>query len=110
MLARLYELKEEVKLFLNHQIKKERLEMFEDEKFQLSLAYVAGIFQFLNNLKLKLQARNTTILANYGHTQGFLAKLKLWSSRVSSTNMASFTHLDECFMGATNNVLKEDIL
>nr|CAI5833424.1 unnamed protein product [Callosobruchus analis] len=81
--------------------------MFENEKFQLSLAYLADIFEFLNNLNPELQGRNTTILANYEHIQGFLAKLQLWSSRASSANTASFTLLDECLKGATNNVLKK---
>nr|CAI5821899.1 unnamed protein product [Callosobruchus analis] len=49
--------------------------MFEGEKFQLSLAYLADIFEFLNNLNLKLQGKNTTILASYDNIQGFLAKL-----------------------------------
>nr|CAH7717670.1 unnamed protein product [Callosobruchus chinensis] len=35
---------------------------------------------------------------------------QLWSSRVSSGNLASFTRLDKCLKGATNNVLKEDLL
>nr|CAI5828815.1 unnamed protein product [Callosobruchus analis] len=95
MSARLYEPKQEVKLFLDHQNKQELLQMFEDEKFQLSLGCLADIFEFLNNLILKPQGRNTTILANYDHIQGFLARLKLWPSRVSSANMASFTRLDE---------------
>lgn len=58
MLARLYELKEEVSLFLDHQNKKELLEIFTDKKFQLSLAYLGDIFEFLNNLNLKLQGKN----------------------------------------------------
>nr|CAI5825184.1 unnamed protein product [Callosobruchus analis] len=99
MLVSLYEFKEKVKLF--HQIKKELLEMFEDEKFQLSLVHLADIFEFLNKVKLKLQGRNTTILVIYGHIQGFLAKLQLWPSRGSSTNMTSFKRLDECLKGAT---------
>nr|CAI5853586.1 unnamed protein product [Callosobruchus analis] len=67
----------QVKLFLDDQNKKELLQMFQDEKFQLSLAYLAGIFKFLNNLNLKLQGRNTTVLANFNHIQGLLAKLQL---------------------------------
>nr|CAI5817625.1 unnamed protein product [Callosobruchus analis] len=50
-------LREKVKLFLDHQNKKDLLQMFEDEKFHLSLAYLADIFEFLNNLNLKLKAQ-----------------------------------------------------
>nr|CAI5870453.1 unnamed protein product [Callosobruchus analis] len=64
-----YELKEEVKLFLNHQNKKEPLQMFENEKS-------ADIFEFLDHFNLKFQGRNTTILPNYDNIQGFLAKLQ----------------------------------
>nr|CAI5824793.1 unnamed protein product [Callosobruchus analis] len=86
-------------------IKKELLQMSEDEKLQLSLAYLADIFEILNNLNLKLQGKNTTIVADY--IQGFLAKLHLWSSRVSSPNIASLTRLNEYLTGTTNIVLKE---
>lgn len=110
MLARLYELKEEVSLFQNCQNKNDLLEKFNEEQFQLSLAYLADIFEFLNNLNIKLQGRNTTILANYDHIQGFIAKLQLWTSRVSSGNMASFTRLDEGLKNTRNNTLKDDNL
>nr|CAI5824003.1 unnamed protein product [Callosobruchus analis] len=51
-----------------------------------TLAYLADIFEILNNK----QGRNSTILANYDHIQRLVAKLQLWSSRVSSANMARF--------------------
>ena len=44
MLARLYELREEVKLFLEAQRKEELLLSFGSQEFQLSLAYLVDIF------------------------------------------------------------------
>nr|CAH7768859.1 unnamed protein product [Callosobruchus chinensis] len=92
MLARLYELKEEVKLCQDHQNEKELLQSSTTKNYNL------------------VWLTSTKVLANYDHIQGFLAKLQLWSSRVSSGNLASFTRLDKCLKGATNNVLKEDLL
>ncbi|XP_025198500.1 protein ZBED8-like [Melanaphis sacchari] len=54
MLKRLYELKEEMKIFLNEK-DSELLEKFCDLKFELQFAYLVDIFEHLNNLNLQLQ-------------------------------------------------------
>ncbi|CAH1999019.1 unnamed protein product [Acanthoscelides obtectus] len=42
--------------------------MFRDNRFQWRLAHLTGIFDFLNELNLKLQFRNNTIISNYDGT------------------------------------------
>ncbi|CAH2015407.1 unnamed protein product [Acanthoscelides obtectus] len=61
MLARLYELKEDVILFLEFREKHDFLTMFKDDTFQWRLAYLTDIFDSLNELNLKHQGRNNTI-------------------------------------------------
>ena len=58
MLSRLYELKDEVEIFLQRQKQYKLYEAFREEDFQLSLAYLVDFFEVINNLNLKLQGRN----------------------------------------------------
>ncbi|CAG9790709.1 unnamed protein product [Diatraea saccharalis] len=69
MLARLYELREEVILFLEFKENNNFLQLFKDEQFQWKLAYLADIFGALNQLNLKLQGRNGSLISNYDHIQ-----------------------------------------
>ena len=64
MLSRLYELKDEVEIFLQKQKQDKLYEAFREEDFQLSLAYLVDFFEAINNLNLKLQGRNTNIIAH----------------------------------------------
>ncbi|KAF2349253.1 Tubulin/FtsZ GTPase domain [Trinorchestia longiramus] len=64
MLSRLYKLKDEVKIFLQKQKQDKLYEAFREEDFQLSLAYLVDFFEAINNLNLKLQGRNTNIIAH----------------------------------------------
>ncbi|CAH1968072.1 unnamed protein product [Acanthoscelides obtectus] len=64
MLARFYELKEEVIIFLEFKEKHDFLTMFKDDTLQWRLAYLTAIFDSLNELNLKLQGRNNTIISN----------------------------------------------
>ncbi|XP_042228337.1 protein ZBED8-like, partial [Homarus americanus] len=54
MLGRLYELREEVAIFLDSKQKADIHDKFQPEGFQLSLAYLVDIFEALNALNLKL--------------------------------------------------------
>ncbi|XP_068991500.1 zinc finger BED domain-containing protein 5-like [Neodiprion pinetum] len=106
MLARLYELKEEVILFLEFKEKNIFLQMFKNEQFQCKLAYLADIFDTLNQLNLKLQGQNGTSISNYDHIQGFISKLQLWDQKVSAENLLCFSRLYEAIK---NKKLDEDL-
>jgi hypothetical protein len=110
MLGRIHELKEAVTLFLEHQGKDQLLQTFNNDSFQLSLAYLADIFEALNTFILKLQGTNTIIIAHYDFIQAFTGKLRLWIQRVGVKNVASFSRLDEAVKGKIlENDLKEKI-
>ena len=95
MLERFYELKDEVKLFLEDQKKFDLLAILHSEEFELSLAYLVDIFQALNKLNRQLQGRNINIICHYDAIRSFIAKLHLWKRRISDRNTGPFPHLDE---------------
>jgi hypothetical protein len=76
ILCRVYELKEAVALFFGHQGKDQLLQALKNDSFQLSLAYLAFIFEALNTLNLKLQGTNTTVIAHYDIIQAFTGELQ----------------------------------
>ncbi|CAG4936404.1 unnamed protein product [Parnassius apollo] len=80
--------------------------MFKDDTFQCMLAYLTDIFGALNELNLKLQGRNGTIISNYDYIQGFIAKLQLWNKKLSSENVISFSRL---FEAIKNNKLDANL-
>jgi hypothetical protein len=111
MLGRIYELMKAVALFfLEYQGKGQLLQAFKNDSFQLSLAYLADIFEALNTLNLKLQGTNSTITAHYDIIQAFTGKLQLWIQRVGVKNVASISRLDKILKGKVlENILKEKI-
>ncbi|XP_042204397.1 protein FAM200B-like [Homarus americanus] len=78
VLNRLYELKGEAQIFLQSQKQEKLYDAFTEEKFQLSLTYLVGIFEAFNNLNLKLQERNSNIIAHYDVIKAFMEKIQLW--------------------------------
>ncbi|XP_003367815.1 zinc finger protein [Trichinella spiralis] len=75
MLGRIYELREAVAEFLEQRGRRTMCRAFKSEHFQLSLAYLADIFEALNSLNLKLQGANANVMAHYDIVQGFIAKI-----------------------------------
>uniref|UniRef100_K7FPW1 Uncharacterized protein n=1 Tax=Pelodiscus sinensis TaxID=13735 RepID=K7FPW1_PELSI len=75
MPSRLFELKDEVEVFLKQQKKEQLYHAFTDQTFQLSLAYLVVIFKSLNNLSLKLQGNNAAnIIAHHAAIKAFMEK------------------------------------
>lgn len=96
MLKHLYELKEEMKIFLNEK-DSELLEKFYDLKFELQLTYLVHIFEHLNNLNIQLQCSGNKILefrANIfifeDKIPKFVCKIKLWMNKIENNNSSKF--------------------
>ena len=64
MLSRIFELREEVKLFLVAKQKHDLLLAFGGDGFSTYLAYLADIFEALNELNKKLQCPGTNIIVH----------------------------------------------
>ena len=58
-------------------------------------AYLADIFNHLNELNLSLQGKEMNMVKASEKLKSFIAKLPLWSRRVQSGNLANFSFLDE---------------
>ncbi|XP_068247855.1 protein FAM200C-like [Palaemon carinicauda] len=94
LLGPLYELREEVALFLEIE-QNEYLATFNSEEVGLSLAYLVDIFEALNVLNRQLQGKNTTIIAHSDAIRAFIGKLQVWKRRILKKNISSFPRLNE---------------
>ena len=97
VLNRVFEMKDEIKLFLEFKNKNEILSYFNDDNWITSLAYLADIFEKLNILNLKMQGKNTNIVQLRDNLKAFVEKLQNWSQKVVDGNIAMFDRLSSCY-------------
>ncbi|XP_071052621.1 zinc finger BED domain-containing protein 5-like [Onthophagus taurus] len=98
VLTRLFELKEEVFVFLNDNDKDKKFTNFlTDEEWLCRLAYLSDIFLKLNELNLSLQGEQLNILVANDKIKAFTKKIDLWCSYCKENNFAAFPTL-ECFV------------
>ena len=109
MLSRIFELRE-VKLFLVAKQKHDLLLAFSGDGFSTYLAYLADIFEALNQLNKKLQGPGTNIIVHSDAINAFVVKLNLWRQQAKNNNFASFHRLTEITGDNFNKNLKEDII
>ena len=95
MLSRIFELREEVKLFLVAKQKHDLLLAFGGDGFSTYLAYLADIFEALNQLNKKLQGPGTNVIVHSDAINAFVVKINLWRQRAKNNNFASFHCLTE---------------
>jgi len=94
VLKRLYELRKEVDLSLI------------DKKSDLShnwvarLAYLSGIFPYINELNLKLQGPDTTIFNAWNKIESFKKKPKFWLNMTAEGNNEMFQSYSDYIMEA----------
>lgn len=100
MLERLYELKDEVKIFLAEKEKKDLVDHFSQLKSQVHLAYLVDIFNQLNKLNLQLQGSGNNNLEGMGNIfvfedklSAFISKIDLWISKIERGNYSAFETL-----------------
>ncbi|KRZ61862.1 Zinc finger BED domain-containing protein 5 [Trichinella nativa] len=106
ILGLIYELREAVAEFLEQRGRRTMCRAFKSEYFQLSLAYLADIFEALNSLNLKLQGANANIMAHYDIVQSFIAKISLWLKQVERGNLTWISTLNELF---SDKCISEDL-
>lgn len=102
MLGRLFELKEEDKIFLEEKKKTELLDEFCKPDTELQLAYLVDIFAHLNQLNLQLNGsgnqklKESANIFNFEDKLGaFISKIDLWIRKVEMENYTSFTTFDK---------------
>ncbi|XP_068234222.1 zinc finger BED domain-containing protein 5-like [Palaemon carinicauda] len=93
VINRVFEMKDEIKLFLETQERKDLVVHFEDEAWNKRVAYLADIFDQLNKLNLKLQGRETHVLLFQDSLRAFVSKLQNWRWKTNLGNIAMFEKL-----------------
>ena len=80
------ELVTEVVVFLRENGSVELATLFDDNRFQLKIFYLADIFTFLNELSYSLQGKNKSQIEVAEKISAFKKKLSLWKKRVRNQN------------------------
>ena len=103
-----FELRTEIKLFLEMIEKDAIVDFFKDETWLQGLAYLADITEQLNKFNLRLQGRNTNILQFGDILRGFKEKIHHWNRRVNQENFAMFENLSK-FESGLRSLVKQEI-
>ena len=93
MLDRVFEMRAELREFFQEQGQLEFAAYFTDLCFVQHLAYLADIFEKLNQLNLSMQGKQTTILNLSDSINSFLQKIVIWKSNAEKSVFAMFERL-----------------
>lgn len=91
MLKRFYNLRTEIKIFM--ETKGKPVTEFEDEEWVLDLAFLVDITEHLNDLNLRLQGKNQLINNMFQTITAFERKLKLWHCQIKLNDLTHFSTL-----------------
>ena len=94
VLSRVVELVTKVTMFLREHGSVEHDTLFEDNRFQMKVFYLADIFSLLNELSYSLQGKKQFQIEAAEKFSAFKTKLFLWKKRVRNKNFAMFLLLD----------------
>ncbi|XP_026819147.1 zinc finger BED domain-containing protein 5-like [Rhopalosiphum maidis] len=106
VLSRLFELKDEVRLFFIEHKSFSLSERVNDYSWLVTLAYLSDIFTHLNALNLSLQGTHITIFKVEDKIEAMIKKLELWSLRLSKKNYDPFPNLKN-FIESTEEELSD---
>ena len=110
VLRRVVEVYDEVVQFLRHQNSPlaDELDSLQTRK---QIAYLADVFELLNQLNLSLQGPDVSIIRGQEKLSSFLEKLTLWKNRVENGNFANFATLDSLELDVQEaDTIKDDIV
>uniref|UniRef100_K7G433 Uncharacterized protein n=1 Tax=Pelodiscus sinensis TaxID=13735 RepID=K7G433_PELSI len=90
-----FQLREELDLFLQAQRKEEFRNVLMQSN--LELAYLVNIFRILNKLNLQLQGKGVNLFSHQSIIKAFLDKLELWIVSDEGNNLVKFPYVDAMF-------------
>ena len=90
VLSRVFELRQELLLFFKENNKASFCECLESTNWQMKLAYLADIYQHLNNLNTSMQGAKENILTSTDKLLAFKNKLSVWKKHLSKGNVEMF--------------------
>lgn len=82
VLKRVFDLRDELKMFFNQKSKPQFEALFSDKNELQKIAYLVDIFAILNELNLSLQGPNATCLDLSEKIRSFEMKLQLWQKKI----------------------------
>ncbi|XP_042242179.1 SCAN domain-containing protein 3-like [Homarus americanus] len=88
-----FELRGELKLFLEMKGKDDLLSHFNEVSWEPRLAYLADTFEQLNRLNLKLHGKEINVFHHMDCIRTFFDKLQNWQRKVSAGNVAMFENI-----------------
>ena len=101
---RVFELRDELKIFCQEQNKLEFISCLDDAEWVMRLGYLTDIFGQLNKLNLQMQGRNTNIIKFVDSFKAFIDKLGNWKQKVALNNMSMFEKLDMVLDESNNEI------
>lgn len=93
VLKRIFELRDELKMFFNQKAIRQFEALFSDKSELQKIAYLVDIFTILNELNFSLQGSNSTCLDLSEKLQTFQMKLQLWQKKLDENKMYMFPTL-----------------
>ncbi|XP_046976463.1 SCAN domain-containing protein 3-like [Vanessa cardui] len=114
MLSRLYELREEVQVFLTNKENKELLDQFCEPEYKVRFAYLVDFFAQINKLNLQMQGSGnlklqgmSNIFAYEDKIRAFIAKIELWINKIERKNFSAFDTLNQIIDGQGADIKEE---
>ncbi|XP_049322931.1 zinc finger BED domain-containing protein 5-like [Astyanax mexicanus] len=95
VLSRVFELRTEIRVFLEEERMYEAAGKFGDQPFLMKLAYLSDVFAKLNELNLQLQGRDKHLPHLADKITAFIRKLEVWGRRLDQGNTDVFENLTE---------------
>ena len=108
VVTRFFELRTEIKLFLEIIEKDAFFDFFKEETWLQGLAYLADITEWINKFNFRLQGPDTNILQFVDILHGFIEKIHNWNRRVNQKNFAMFENLSN-FESGLSSLIKQEI-
>lgn len=103
-LQRLYELREEIDLFMND--KPRPVPELRNDEWLLDLCFLVDIVEKLNQLNISSQGKDNLVIDTFNHIKAFQKKLLLFESQLKSNNAHHFPLLKEFKKLKCNNYIK----
>ncbi|KAK4324250.1 hypothetical protein Pmani_005090 [Petrolisthes manimaculis] len=110
VVQRVFELREEISLFLRIQNKQDLLTAWSADSFEIWLAYIVDIFRQLNTLNLELQGKGSLIIDFVDKIKAFIRKMENWRRKIRIGNLAMLEKVSEIVEecdAATQNLITQ---
>ena len=108
VLARVYDLRNELIVFLTNE-RRDEAKLLASDDWWARLAYMADIFQHVNELNTRMQGRYENLLTSTDKIKGFRSKVQLWQQHVKNNSLEMFPLSQKCQKNVNTVSLNETI-